>query len=90
VFKLTFAMMLLLGAFLCGYYAGHQSDSPDIFGMAGRACGQGSEACDSLRGLLDGDQAQTLQAVGKDGRADENGIAGLLGLTGKDKNKRSR
>ena len=63
MFKLTFAMVLLLSAFLAGYYVGHQDNSPDIFGMAGQAYGQGRELTQSLQGLMDGKEGKALRQL---------------------------
>lgn len=41
--KTIFLLIVLTAAFLGGYYLGQQPDSPDIFGMAGKAYRQASD-----------------------------------------------
>lgn len=64
MFKRLFIMMLLSGAFLGGYYFGHQPDSPDIFAWAQDTYGQANDAGNKLSAIINGEPGNVLETVG--------------------------
>ncbi len=64
MFRMLFTLIFLGGAFLGGYYLGHQPGSPDIFAWAQDTYNHATNAGNKLSAVIKGEPGNVLETVG--------------------------